>query len=550
MIDIDASAAPPPAPAASGGNPGLIGAGAAQSPSILQSILGLAKLPLSLANAYGAALGAVPQRVQDDMTMRNINLQNAMAMRGLIPGILGTDPNGAQAPRPAPPSTPPSPPSGDVGAGPPMMQAPGPSMSGPGPTQGGIFGQAPGMMSRQQRALAAMSLMKGDASGAWTIMHPDLMQAADGSLVDKNSGTVVGRLPKPEAVNNTIVDLGAPANTNRVIPSAPVPGAMPIYDNLGQVKDWSLPAGAQGAIAADAAAKANPAEAAKANYDLVDVPQSDGSTIKMPRAAALALLGGGGATGAPSQTLLAPSAAGGLPTAPGVTPLTTPRLGVSQSPSAAKLNDARAANQGKLEADMHGANAAMQQVDDQTNMVRQNLHDMLGETQDPRTGQWVKTKPSMINGMSTGSATDLIEHVPIVGQSARDLAAKVETVRNGTSFNALQAIKNAMQASGDGGGASIRMTDQTARMLGEINGSLDQDQSSPQFEATVRRHLSQLDTLDKARHDLFASQYANIQTPAPGNTGPQATNYAPRGSTPAPSRTDVAAELRRRGLLK
>jgi hypothetical protein len=68
-------------------------------------------------------------------------------------------------------------------------------------------------------------------------------------------------------------------------------------------------------------------------------------------------------------------------------------------------------------------------------------------------------------------------------------------------------------------------------MLGEINGSLNQDQSGPQFEATIRRHLAQLDALAKARHDLFESQYQGIRRPMPGQTMPTA-NYG-KPSAPA-----------------
>lgn len=424
---------------------------------------------------------------------------------------------------------------GATGAGAaPSDGAPGASMPPTGsPPAGNAFA------SRQQKALAAMALLKGDAKGAWDIMHPDIMFAPDGTAISKTDPSVVGRrFANRVNVNGTIADLNDPGNTNRVIPEAPVKGAMPLYDNMGRVVDWSLPVGARAAIAGNAAATA----AGQAPFDLVDVPRSDGSMVKMPRSQALALLSGGAGPQMPG---------GAVPGTVAPTP-DSPVLGVTQSPAAAKLEGARAENQGKLESDMQGAHAAMQQVDDQTNMIRQNLHDMLGETQDPLTGQWVKTKPSMITGMSAGSGTDLIEHIPFVNQQAKDLAAKIETVRNGTSFNSLQAIKNALQAAGNGSGASVRMTDQTAKMLGEINGSLEQDQSAPQFEATVRRHLAQLDALDKARHDLFNSQYANIQTPAPGNTGPQPTAYPKRGPTvqhSAPSRDALVAEAKRRGLI-
>lgn len=301
-------------------------------------------------------------------------------------------------------------------------------------------------------------------------------------------------------------------------------GQIPLYGPDGTLQGVKNIDGSVRAAAEMAGATAGAQEAAKAAYDLVDVPRPDGSMVKIPRDIAARLLGGTGA------------GASGLPgSAPGV-PGGAAGFGVTQTPAAAELAKARAGNQGKNESDIAGARSAMQQVDDQTNMIAQNLHDMIGETQDPNTGKWVKTKPSMITGLSAGSGTSLIEHVPFLNQPANDLGAKIETVRNGTSFNSMQAIKSAMAAAGDGGSGSIRMTDQTARMLGEINGSLNQNQSGPQFEATVRRHIAQLDALANARHGLFESQYQGVRPTTPGQTGPTA-NYnkpsAPRTPTMA-----------------
>jgi hypothetical protein len=345
-------------------------------------------------------------------------------------------------------------------------------------------------------------------------------------MYDKLRGTLGAKVSNPQYVNDQLVDPTRP-DAPSFVPKYTT-GTMP--DGRGGV--IAMP-GAADAAADTAGAVAKAQELARANLDLVEVPQTDGSTVKMPRSIAVQMLAGAPRGSVTPTSAARPPAAGPPAGAPliggGVAP-GSPTLGRSQTAAEAELAKARAATQGKNETDISGARSAMQQVDDQTNMITQNLHDMLGETQDPNTGKWVKTKPSMITNFSTGSGTDVIEHVPFINQQAKDLEGKIETVRNGTSFNSMQAIKNAMAAAGDGGSGSIRMTDQTARMLGEINGSLNQDQSGPQFEATVRRHLAQLDTLSQARHDLFASQFQGVRPTTPGQTGPTA-NY----NKPAPA---------------
>ena len=351
-----------------------------------------------------------------------------------------------------------------------------------------------------------------------SVMNPELAKNIRENIVAAQPHIIIG--PDGTAINDK-----DPTVAGRVFPKLGE-GIVPQRGDAGNLIGSAALPGYTDAAAGIAGATTGAQEQAKAAFDLVDVPLSNGGIVKLPRSIAAAVL---------TRRALA----GGVPGVPGAATSGTPAvmseiaptLGASQTPAEAELAKARAATQGKNETDIAGARSAMQQVDDQTNMIAQNLHDMLGETQDPNTGKWVKTKPSMITHLSTGSGTDVIEHVPFINQQAKDLEAKIETVRNGTSFNSLQAIKNALAAAGDGGSGSIRMTDQTARMLGEINGSLNQDQSGPQFEATVRRHLAQLDALSTARHDLFGSQYQGIRRATPGQTGPTANYNSP--SAPA-----------------
>lgn len=452
--------------------------------------------------------------------------QRQQQLLSQIPGLFGGQAAAAQATEPPMAAVPPQ---NDPSADPNAPPALAPSPAAPA-------APAPAASAPDWNRIAAAAPILKAAAGIDLTPSIDALKAGQAHLIFGPDGT---------AINDKDASLA-----NKVFPKT--------GDNQIILRDahgnptgvMNLP-GAASAAGETAGATANAQEAAKAAYDLVPVPQSDGSTRLMSRSAFLgatlpqAAQLGPAATGAPGVN------GGGIPQVGGGAPAVGPaaQFGVSQTPAAAELAKARATTQGKNETDVAGARAAMQQVDDQTNMIAQNLHDMLGETQDPNTGKWVKTKPSMISGLSTGSGTDVIEHVPFLNQGAKDLEAKIETVRNGTSFNSLQAIKNALSAAGDGGSGSIRMTDQTARMLGEINGSLNQDQSGPQFEATVRRHLAQLDALNSARHDLYASQYQGIRPTTPGQTGPTANYNKPATPTarlraPIPNPGDVVRGYR------
>jgi len=423
------------------------------------------------------------------------------------------------------------------------QDGPAPALATPGPVGGP---QSPIEDPAAAVAQSAGAMAPGPAPAApapYTYQPPQVTSTGQASLSDPNTQRTLAQaamfMPDQSKFILDLLDKAQPhianingfaindkdgSNVGRYFPTLDK-GQAPTFGPGGAVSGVQNLPGAVQSAADMAGAVSGATEQGKAAYDLVDVPQSDGTSRKVPRLQAVQMLLG---------QIPQVAQRGGGPGGAGGASAGGPQFGVSQSPAEVELAKARAATQGKNETDISGARAAMQQVDDQTNMIAQNLHDMLGETQDPNTGKWVKTKPSMVSGLSTGSQTDLIEHVPFLNQSAKDLAAKIETVRNGTSFNSLQAIKNALAAAGDGGSGSIRMTDQTARMLGEINGSLNQDQSGPQFEATVRRHLSQLDALNKARHDLFESQFRGIRPTTPGQTRPTANynNSSPRVPQP------------------
>lgn len=117
--------------------------------------------------------------------------------------------------------------------------------------------------------------------------QPDWAVAPDGSTYNKRGSGLPGRFRTPQAVNDTIVDVGNPENENRVIPKAPVNGAMPVYDNRGHVIDWTLPQGAQATIANAAGAEAGGRAAGSAPYDFITVPGPNGQPMVVSKARAV-----------------------------------------------------------------------------------------------------------------------------------------------------------------------------------------------------------------------------------------------------------------------
>lgn len=124
--------------------------------------------------------------------------------------------------------------------------------------------------------------------------QPDIQFAPSGEAVNKHDAGAVGRVfANRQAVNNQIVDLNDPNNTNRAIPDAPVKGSLPIYDNLGNIIDWKLPAGAQGAIGQAAAAQSQGAAVGSSPYEFVTTQDRNGHpmTVAKSQAAGHAFVG-------------------------------------------------------------------------------------------------------------------------------------------------------------------------------------------------------------------------------------------------------------------
>lgn len=171
-----------------------------------------------------------------------LQMQQMLAQRQLMGSVLGSM-------------------DGDQGGAPPMLAggAPGPQASTPMSAQPPTGGQPPPASTSagprlNQRALRVLSLVNPQAARALIEQQKfqsETFVAPDGSVHLKYDPSMVGQVfGNPQAVNNTVLNMNDPRNVNRVIPSAPVAGAMPVYNNQGEVTDWTLPKGAQQAIAA------------------------------------------------------------------------------------------------------------------------------------------------------------------------------------------------------------------------------------------------------------------------------------------------------------
>ena len=158
-----------------------------------------------------------------------------------------------------------------------------------GPSVRDVVGTPTSMMSLRDMAPVLANLQ---ASGLDIKPYLDIAQAASPSLKIGPDGTTYDerdpanlnrRFRNPQAVNNTIIDMNNPDNEGYVAPSAPVAGAMPVYDHRGRVIDWQMPQGALGAIGAVESAKAG----GQAPYEFINVPTRSGAprTVSKARAA-------------------------------------------------------------------------------------------------------------------------------------------------------------------------------------------------------------------------------------------------------------------------
>lgn len=316
--------------------------------------------------------------------------------------------------------------------------------------------------------------------------QPDIAMGPDGNPFDQTDRSVLQKhFANRSAVNNTIVDLNDPENTDRVIPSAPVAGANAVYDNRGRAVDWKLPPGAVQAIGAAKGAETGAQEQQKAAWDLVDVPMADGSSVKMPRAMAAQRLtqqaGGGGAPGEFGRTQ-------------------TPAQRVAQE-GAATTDVQRAASRPKAAAAMAALDAKTKVVDDAISRAKK-----------------------LVDNWSAGFGAKL-KGVP--NTRATDLAAELQTIGANIGFDELQTMRDNSPT----GGALGQVANQELDALRSVISSLSQEQSPAQLTASLDRVAQFRRDAAERRKAAFGQTYGEERQAAPAQGGarhsapPAAANY-------------------------
>lgn len=197
--------------------------------------------------------------------------------------------------------------SGGVPAGMPPIASPAPSAGG---QPGAAMAPAPARRGLPSLRDAAPILMAGELAGidgmagirsTLEAVQPDI-DFVNGMGVDRRDPTNVGRRVGVNLsnVNGTLADLNDPTNANRFIPDIPE-GAMPLYDDRGQVVairniDGAVQAIGERERATNDARNASEASYARtiagersagsAPYEFVNVPTPSGAPAVMSRAAA------------------------------------------------------------------------------------------------------------------------------------------------------------------------------------------------------------------------------------------------------------------------
>lgn len=126
------------------------------------------------------------------------------------------------------------------------------------------------------------------------------------------------RQSKIKDVNGFLIDENDPDNVGRFIPDLPE-GAVPLYDENRNPVAMRLLDGTVAAIRQQKGAE----EAARADYDIVELPLPNGQTVRLPRSIAVQALGGGASSPQPSA-------------GPSTRPTLPQGLGLSQSPADAE----------------------------------------------------------------------------------------------------------------------------------------------------------------------------------------------------------------------
>ena len=293
--------------------------------------------------------------------------------------------------------------------------------------------------------------------------------------------------PKAMNVNGHVIDERDPGSVGQFLGDAPTKGAEPIYDANRRQVGWRMADGAIQAISQAAEAD----ERGKTSGQFVDVPQADGSTVKMLGSDAIPLLSQRGQPG----------------TTPG--PAGSPGFGRTQTPADKKLAEGRAETQVNREQLSPKARSALESQAKTTDLVIDTIDKAL----------------TQIDGWTAGMAAPL-RHIP--GTPAKDLDSTLNTIKANIGFDTLAE----MRANSPTGGALGQISDTENKLLQSVQGAIDQGQSPEQMKANLRGVRQRLAQVRDQRRAAFNSQFG----------GESATPAARAQFTPQ----QAAAELARR----
>lgn len=141
----------------------------------------------------------------------------------------------------------------------------------------------------------------------------------------------------------------------------------------------------------------------------------------------------------------------------------------------------------------------------------------------------ISTARGQINGLSTGLVGAASGGVP--GSPARDLRATIDTIKANVGFDYLQQMRELSPT----GGALGQVAVQEMMALQSVLGNLDPNQSPEQLDRNLQRIEQLVSQGQRLRREAFEQQYGGQQQ---------------RQQPAAPSRAELEAEARRRGLIR
>jgi hypothetical protein len=334
--------------------------------------------------------------------------------------------------------------------------------------------QGPSRQRSPQEIAAALADLQGRVPGFNSKPFADLLTAGKRDIRRDETGNYV--------------DFSDPSIVGRAAPKAPDGGYVVQSATGPQVR---VAGGYNEAVMQSEAAKTTGQEAAKSGYDLIDVPDGRGGTIKMPRSAYLGMIGQGQA-GQP----------GGL--------------GYTRPPE----QQVAATDTAKLEVERNftrpKAQAALSAMDAKTKIVDDAINRVLGISVDPRTGKPVQG-PSMVSGWTAGAGSVL---AGIPGSPAKDLQAAIETIKANIGFDELQTMRDNSPT----GGALGQVAVQELEALRSTLSSLDQAQSPEQVVASLKRIQEIRRGAAQRRQEAFQSTYSSPSRGYQGGSANPATS--------------------------